>query len=119
MQLRAIALKKGCKIDLPVAYRDPQPDGTTITFHQIPLPFRRKPLVSASPPFRTVTVPLDKVSASQRSVTDVGLCKSSKGLPLAYAERDGTFTIGDGHHRVVKALLRGQKRLKMRIVNAE
>src|SRR3990167_3939380 len=108
---------KSCKIDLPVVSRDIWPDGTKITFHKIPLPSRRKPIVPSSAPSKTAIVPLDRVFASQTQATDVGLCKPITGLPFVYREHDGTFTVSDGHHRIVRALLRGRKRLKMRVTD--
>jgi hypothetical protein len=108
--------KKLCQVALPIVSQDVWENGTTITFHKIPLPFRRKPVISSNVPSKTELVPLDRVFASQRTATDIGLCKPIKGLPFAYREHDGTFTVGDGHHRIVQALLRGRKRLKMRVV---
>lgn len=112
-------MPKSCKIDLPVTEREEWPDGTKITHHKIPLPFRRKPVLPFRLPERVVAVPLDRIFASQSTVTDVGLCKRSTpgDLPIVYKERDGTFTTADGHHRIVRALLRGRKRLKMRVVD--
>lgn len=107
---------KTCKIPLPVDRREVWPDGLEITFYKIPLPFRRKPVVSGAAPASIKNVSLDLVFASQKTVTDVGLCGQIRGMPYVYLEIDGTYTVGDGHHRIVRALLQGKKFLKMRVV---
>lgn len=86
-----------------------------------PFPYRRKPLRGREAPPRDI--PLARLYGSQHYVTEVGLEKWRKGygeddLPYVFAEKDGTFTVGDGHHRLVAAWLRGETHARVRISEA-
>lgn len=105
-------------LKLEVVERERWPDGTRVTFYKIPLPYRRKPVVPSRAPEKVTTVPIACTYASQTTVTNRGLRKEPGGMPLVYREVDGTFTIGDGHHRFVRALLQGKKTVRARVVTA-
>ena len=105
-----------CPTELSEVSRERWPDGTEVVSCAIPFPYRRKPPVPANTPSHVGLVPLDRVFASQRTVVAHGLREKNYGKPLVYAEPDGTFTIGDGHHRLTRAKLRGQKAVRARIV---
>jgi hypothetical protein len=108
---------------LPVAGEDESPEMGKILFRESPFQFRRPPFV----PSRIVDtaqpghVPIDKLFGSQKRITDHGvrakLTSDQQDDPiLAYSEPDGTYTIGDGHHRAVAAYLRGDKSVAAKIV---
>lgn len=106
-------------LKLRVVRRERWPEGDTrITFYAIPLPYRRKPIVPSRAPEKIATVPIACAYASQTTVTNHGLRKEPGGIPLVYRETDGTYTIGDGHHRFVRAMLRGKKTIRARVVTA-
>lgn len=136
---RALGAASSCDPNrLPFIERETWDDGTVVVYRKHPFPVRHKPIV----PSRLVdtaeieTVPLSKINGSQRVVVERGLCRSSEergksseerarsergaseDLPLVYAEQDGTFTVGDGHHRLTTAWLLGRKSARVRVVRS-
>lgn len=116
--------------DLPVDEEETWDDGTKVTFRRTPFPKGSKPNV----PGRlhdTATVEhvdLDSLRSSQGRVTENGVqqyagkqldehAHDKTDLPLVYRMKDGTHVIGDGHHRLVAARLRGEKTAPVRVVH--
>lgn len=109
---------------LPFESEETWDDGTHVVNRSLPFPYRRPPAVRSSWVTTAMVgqVSFEHLFASQRTVTEAGLKKYERGiqgqsdLPLVYAESDGTFTIGDGHHRIAAAWLRGEKSFYARVV---
>ena len=101
-------------------HRERWGDGTIVIFRRVPLPVRRKPAVPTRAPDRVEVVPTARLWASQSTVTEHGVDAYLRGvpgpLPVVFAESDGTYTIVDGHHRIVAALLRGAQAIRARVV---
>lgn len=97
-------------------------DRKSITWLKSPFPFQRKPPVASSlvNQAKLEDVPLHLLNGSQQRVTQHGVVeharKTSGEPPLVYAETDGRYTIGDGHHRAAAAWLRGDGSIKARVV---
>jgi lysophospholipase L1-like esterase len=88
----------------------------------IPLPFERKPQIPARwhKRFREERVPIDRMIATQRSVTEAGVKKYARSTdepPIIYRTDDGRLYIADGHHRIVAAIARGEQRVTARIID--
>ena len=92
----------------------------------IPFPYERKPMVPGGlhKYAHKGRVSVADLIATQSHVTDVGLAKYVKAkrvptseLPLVYKTDDGRYYIADGHHRIVAAVMRGQKQVDARIVD--
>lgn len=111
---------------LPSAGEEDWDDGTHVQWHESPFPFRRAPPVPSKLTARAQvrSIPLEGLHGSQKRVTAKGVIHhldqkpvDEKDLPLVYKERDGSHTIGDGHHRLVAASLRGQSHAQARVVD--
>jgi hypothetical protein len=112
---------------LPKVGEETWDDGTHITWRASPFPHRSKPQLPSRlhNDAEVRKVPLASLNSSQTRVTEHGVLKHLKvaasdkasDLPLVYREHDGSHTIGDGHHRLVAAHLRGATFAQARVVD--
>lgn len=104
-------------------------DGTVVRWRQSPFvhaPPRSKPQLPSSTPTSIEHVPLDKLHATQKRVTEGGVQKyldkplnaaadDKLDLPLVTVDKDGKHFIQDGHHRLTAAKLRGEASVPVRV----
>ena len=108
---------------LPKAGEETWDDGTHVVWRASPFPHRSKPQLPSrlADAAQVRKVSLASLNSSQRRVTQHGVEKHLKAaaaeLPLVYREIDGRHTIGDGHHRLVAAHLKGAKSARVRVVD--
>jgi GNAT superfamily N-acetyltransferase len=101
----------------------PKEDDPDVVWKKSPFPYQRKPVVPSrlEAGARVETIPLKGLYGSQTSVTAHGVqhyltSKTKADLPLVYREPNGVMTIGDGHHRLAAAVLRGENKANVRLV---
>lgn len=99
-----------------------------VRFYRVPFPIERKIPVPSKAPYLVKEIPLKQVRATQSVVSDRGIRHYLNGpltttvdaeLPLVIRTPEGTFQIGDGHHRVVSAKLQGEQFVLARVVTPE
>ena len=106
---------------LPIVGREDWDDGTIVTWLGSPVPIARKPIVPSRLHLRAKRkrVALASLAGTQLRVTENGVRRymedAGDELPLVYKYR-GESIIADGHHRLVAALLRGNKTAFVRVV---
>jgi len=106
---------------LPVLERELWDDGSVVIWLASPFPYAKKPAIPSRLIDRAkrTTVPLEGLWGTQRRVTSVGVNRyvtSSPDPPLVYRMSDGRMLIADGHHRLTAALLRGDRKAVVRLV---